>query len=232
MDAFNTPTSRGKPVVIKWEEFALTITEELDAAFKNQKTPKQALDDAAAGHPVRPGERLHPPDQAPAEGQVGPRRAPRGAGRGQDRSDRLTEAPRRKLVAPPAARRAHRAARAGRGRTSTCGACWTGCAAGGPTSTPSTAGACAPSTRRPSPCTARTASSAGATCFAEIVEACHGAGIKVVARMDFRGLHRRAVRGPPGLGGIRRGRPAEGAGGALRDLPQQPLPQRGLRRPA
>jgi ABC-type glycerol-3-phosphate transport system substrate-binding protein len=47
VDAFNNPSSRGKPVVIKWEEFALTITEELDAAFKNQKTPKQALDDAA-----------------------------------------------------------------------------------------------------------------------------------------------------------------------------------------
>jgi ABC-type glycerol-3-phosphate transport system substrate-binding protein len=47
VDAFNSPASRGKPVVIKWEEFALTITEELDAAFKNQKTPKQALDDAA-----------------------------------------------------------------------------------------------------------------------------------------------------------------------------------------
>ena len=46
-DAFNNPTSRGKPVVIRWEDFTLTITEELDAAFKNQKTPKQALDDAA-----------------------------------------------------------------------------------------------------------------------------------------------------------------------------------------
>ena len=33
--------------VIRWEDFTLTITEELDAAFKNQKTPKQALDDAA-----------------------------------------------------------------------------------------------------------------------------------------------------------------------------------------
>jgi ABC-type glycerol-3-phosphate transport system substrate-binding protein len=47
VDAFNNPTSKGKPVVIKWEEFALTITEELDAAFKNQKPPKQALDEAA-----------------------------------------------------------------------------------------------------------------------------------------------------------------------------------------
>jgi ABC-type glycerol-3-phosphate transport system substrate-binding protein len=47
VDAFNNPTSKSKPVVIKWEEFALTITEELDAAFKNLKSPKQALDDAA-----------------------------------------------------------------------------------------------------------------------------------------------------------------------------------------
>jgi ABC-type glycerol-3-phosphate transport system substrate-binding protein len=47
VDAFNNPTSKGKPVVIKWEDFCNTITEELDAAFKNQKTPKQALDDAA-----------------------------------------------------------------------------------------------------------------------------------------------------------------------------------------
>lgn len=47
VDAFNNPTSRGKPVVIKWEDFTLTITQELDAALKNEKTPKQALDDAA-----------------------------------------------------------------------------------------------------------------------------------------------------------------------------------------
>jgi ABC-type glycerol-3-phosphate transport system substrate-binding protein len=47
VDAFNNPTSKGKPVVIKWEEFCLTITEQLDLAFKNQKTAKQALDDAA-----------------------------------------------------------------------------------------------------------------------------------------------------------------------------------------
>jgi ABC-type glycerol-3-phosphate transport system substrate-binding protein len=47
VDAFNNPTSRGKPVVIRWEDFTLTITEELDAAFKNQKSAKQALDDAA-----------------------------------------------------------------------------------------------------------------------------------------------------------------------------------------
>ncbi len=47
VDAFNNPTSRSKPVVIKWEDFTLTITQELDAAFKNQKSPKQALDEAA-----------------------------------------------------------------------------------------------------------------------------------------------------------------------------------------
>jgi ABC-type glycerol-3-phosphate transport system substrate-binding protein len=47
VDAFNNPTSKGKPVVIKWEDFCLTITEEMDAAFKNQKSPKQALDEAA-----------------------------------------------------------------------------------------------------------------------------------------------------------------------------------------
>jgi hypothetical protein len=46
-DAFNNPTSRGKPAVTRWEYFTLTITEELDVAFKNLKTPKQALDDAA-----------------------------------------------------------------------------------------------------------------------------------------------------------------------------------------
>lgn len=33
-------------MVIKWEEFCLTITAELDEAFKNQKSPKQALDEA------------------------------------------------------------------------------------------------------------------------------------------------------------------------------------------
>src|SRR6266542_642710 len=47
VDAFNNPTSKSKPVVTKWEDFTLTITEQLDLAFKNQKTPKQALDDAA-----------------------------------------------------------------------------------------------------------------------------------------------------------------------------------------
>jgi multiple sugar transport system substrate-binding protein len=46
VDAFNNPTSKGKPVVITWEEFTLTITQELDAAFKNEKSPKQALDEA------------------------------------------------------------------------------------------------------------------------------------------------------------------------------------------
>jgi multiple sugar transport system substrate-binding protein len=47
VDAFNSPTSKAKPVVIKWEDFCLTITQEMDAAFKNQKSPKQALDEAA-----------------------------------------------------------------------------------------------------------------------------------------------------------------------------------------
>jgi ABC-type glycerol-3-phosphate transport system substrate-binding protein len=47
VEAFNNATSRGKPVVTKWEDFSLTITEQLDAAFKNHKTPKQALDEAA-----------------------------------------------------------------------------------------------------------------------------------------------------------------------------------------
>ena len=38
---------------------------------------------------------------------------------------------------------------------------------------------------------------AGRDLLAEIVEACHGAGIKVVARMDFRGLHREQYEAHP-----------------------------------
>lgn len=47
VDAANNSASRGKPLVIRWEDFCLAITSELDAAFKNQKSPKAALDAAA-----------------------------------------------------------------------------------------------------------------------------------------------------------------------------------------